>query len=369
MANEEKTTEELEKQRQQQVQMQAEWQKQMKLQQMQQIIMSTDPSTVLKTMSNYQGISLFCNNPWISMQLLNTIYTDLLSGSIDDDTLKTIADSLNRAIQYTNQRRMNFGMGMNMNPMMGMGMGMMPNMNMMGMQQPMMGMGMNPMMMGGFGMMNPMMMGGMNMMGMQQQTQQKDGSDNIAVIKQFIETNLKPTNMNYAVDPLIFLQILISTGIDVDFSEDKNFSQLCSNAIICAIYSMDNWSFNSAYCVILSIYQSNYQQQCAEAMKKNGGNNSQNNMMGMMNPMMMGMGMNPMMMGGMGMMNPMMGMQMPGNFAMGLNNDAQNNMMGFGMNMGCGMPMGMMNPMMGMGMGMMPGMNNFGVQGNTGAIW
>ena len=317
------TTEELEKQRQQQAQMQAEWQKQMKLQQMQQIIMSTDPATVLKTMAGYQGITLFCNNPWVSVQLLNTIYNDLFKGAIEDDTLKSIADALNRAIQYTNQRRMNFGMGMN--PMMG-GMGMMPGMgmmggmNMMGMGMPGMGM-MNPMMMGGMGMMNPM-----GMMGMQQPQQQKtDGSDNIAAIKQFIEMNLKPTNVNYAVDPLVFLQVLISSGIDIDFSEDKQFSQLCSNAIICAIYGMDNWNFNSTYCVILSIYQSNYQQQWAEAQKKNG-NNTQNNMMGMMNPM---MGMMP----------------------------------GMGMNMGVGMPMGM-------GMGMMPGMNNFGgVQNNTGCIW
>ena len=216
-------------------------------------------------------------------------------------------------------------------------------------------------------------MPGMNFgFGMQQPQQQKDSSDNIATIKQFIEMNLKPTSFNYAVDPLVFLQILIGSGIDIDFSEDKQFSQLCSSAIVCAIYGMDNWSFNNTYCVILSIYQSNYQQQWAEAQKKNGGNNAQQNMMGfgMMNPMM------GMQMPGMGMgMNMMPGMGMMGGFGMPGMDAGQQNMMG--MNMGCGMPMGMpgmgmgMNMMPGMGMGMgMPGMNNFGgTQGNSGAIW
>ena len=168
MAASEMTTEELEKQRQQQAQMAAEWQKQMKMQQMQSVIMSTDPATILKTMASYQGITLFCNNPMISINLLNTIYNDLFKGAIEDDVLKSIADALNRAIQYTNQRRMNFGFGMGMQQPMGMmGFGMMNPM--MGMQMPGMGMGMNMMpgmgMMGGFGMPG-MDAGQQNMMGM-----------------------------------------------------------------------------------------------------------------------------------------------------------------------------------------------------------
>jgi len=353
------SVEEQEKQRQAQMQYQAQMQKYMQMNQIQQAVMSIDTQNLLKALVSHMGISLFSPNPIISQQLLYRINADLFNEkSIDSEVLKKIGTAMNVAVSTTSSYRMQFGFGYGMgNQMMGgMGFGMNPMMGMgMGMQMP----GMNPMMGGmGFGM-NPMMGMGMNT---QPQAQQGD-DENAALerIKNYIQGNLN----SGSVDPLVFLEALIANKIEIDFSEDQMFGQLCSQAIIGAINNMNQFQFGNAYTLICWLYQQNIMQNWQNQQK---GSNGQQNQNQFMNPMMgmgmMGMqmpGMNPMM--GMGMqmpgMNPMMGMgmQMPGmNPMMGMQNGFDS------MNLNpMGMQMPGMNPMMGMGMGMqMPGMNQFG---------
>ena len=370
MANETTSTEELEKQRQMQQQQEMMQRRMFTIQQICGIIQNLDPSTVLKTFGQY-GINFICPNPQISYALLTGIYQKLIDSEPEESLWADIFNALNASISRTNQMRYtSYGVGMpGMNPMMGgMGMGM-PGMNpMMGMGMGMGMPGMNPMM--GMGMMNPMM--GMGMPGMSQPTNSNQ-TDNqkIEGMKNFIKQNLQPNYMGNNVDPIVFIQLLGNYKVELDFSEDKEFSYYVIMAIQQAVGNMPSQQLVYVLNIIYGLYNTEMQKNYS----KNCGKNNQNGMnpmmgMGMMNPMMgMGMpGMNPMM--GMGMMNPMMG---------GMNTmfdqSQSNNMMGIGMMnpmMGMGMGMPGMNPMMGMGMpGMnmnMPGMQN--AQGSTsGMVW
>ena len=321
MANETTSTEELEKQRQMQQQQEMMQRRMFTIQQICSIIQNLDPSTVLKTFGQY-GINFICPNPQISYALLTGIYQKLIDSEPEESLWADIFNALNASISRTNQMRYtSYGVGMpGMNPMMGgMGMGM-PGMNpMMGMGMP----GMNPMM--GMGMMNPMM--GMGMPGMSQPTNgNQTDNQKIEGMKNFIKQNLQPNYMGNNVDPIVFIQLLGNYKVELDFSEDKEFSYYVIMAIQQAVGNMPSQQLVYVLNIIYGLYNTEMQKNYS----KNGGKNNQN-------------GMNPMM--GMGMMNPMMGM-------------------------GMGMPG--MNPMMGMGMpGMnmnMPGMQN--AQGtSSGMVW
>jgi hypothetical protein len=346
--------EELQKQKQMMEQQQLMWRRQMMLQQAVGVIRNIDKKTVLDTLSKQVG-SMFCPNMWVSNQLTQKIVTMLENTPEYDEIAVSVQNVLVNACNLTNTVRsqmMMGGMGGMMNPMGGMNM-----MGGMGMMNPMMGgMNMNPMM--GMGMMNPMMGGmgmmgmGMNpMMGMQQPTPTSDATDDnarkIEAAKQYIK------NYAFNADPLIFLILLGNQlGLTIDFTNDKNFEELIVQALNASLMWMmqsNPMLFQQVYYVINQLYVTDYY-----SKMNNGGNNNAQQMnpmmgMGMMNPMMGGMGMM-----GMG-MNPMMGMQ--NGFDM---NSMMNPMMG-------GMGMMGMNPMMGMGgmnmMGMqgtmsMPGMNN-----------
>jgi hypothetical protein len=369
MANETTSTEELEKQRQMQQQQEMMQRRMFTIQQICSIIQNLDPSTVLKTFGQY-GINFICPNPQISYALLTGIYQKLIDSEPEESLWADIFNALNASISRTNQMRYtSYGVGMpGMNPMMGMGMpGMNPMMGMgMGMGMP----GMNPMM--GMGMMNPMMGMGMGMPGMSQPANNNQ-TDNqkIEGMKNFIKQNLQPNYMGNNVDPIVFIQLLGNYKVELDFSEDKEFSYYVIMAIQQAVGNMPSQQLVYVLNIIYGLYNTEMQKNYS----KNGGKNNQNGM----NPMMMGMGMMNPMMGGMPGMNPMMGMGMMNPMMGGMNTmfdqSQSNNMMGMGMMnpmMGMGMGMPGMNPMMGMGMpGMnmnMPGMQN--AQGtSSGMVW
>ena len=336
----------MEQQRQYMMQQQKMMQKQMYAQQIYGALSQVSAFKVLKAAAGYgMRFNLDYNSKSVLAQKLYQAFI-VSNKSENEEEWTTLANATMAAYQQTMQQMlfqhqmggMQGGMMPGMNPgMMGMGMGMpmmgngfggaMPGM-MGGMQCGMMP-GMNPMMGMGMGMnmgMNPMMGG------MQQPAAQatKDGEkpNNVANLKSYVAGNI------FNVDPIIFMSTLMNNGVDFD---DSSLESVLGQALTASIYYMDDNTLMYFYQIVLSLYTTSVQQ----GKDGNAAPNQQNIM-------------------SMGMMNPMMGMQMPGNFAMGLNNNAQNNVMGFGMNMGCGMPMGMMNPMMGMGMGMPMMGNGFG---------
>ena len=352
MANE-TSAEELEKQRQMQQQQEMMQRRMMTIQQICGVLQSIDASTVLKTFGQY-GISFICPNPQISYSLLTGIYQKLTEAEPEESIWVDIFSALNAAISKTNQMRYtSYGMP-------GMGMGMMNPM--MGGMNPMMGMGMMNPMMGG---MNPMMGMGMPGMGMNQ-NQNQNGKQDIEGMKAFIKQNLQPNYMGNSVDPIVFLQLLGNFKVELDFSEDKQFSYYVMLAIQQAIGNMHTQNLAAVWSVVMGLYNSEMQKNFNKNGKNQNGMNPMMMGMGMMNPMMGGM--NPMMgMPGMGMMNPMM-MGMNTTFDQNNQQNGMNPMMGMGMMnpMMCGM-----NPMMGMGMPGM-GMNMPGMQNSSpasGMVW
>ena len=358
MANE-TSAEELEKQRQMQQQQEMMQRRMMTIQQICGVLQSIDASTVLKTFGQY-GISFICPNPQISYSLLTGIYQKLTEAEPEESIWVDIFSALNAAISKTNQMRYtSYGMP-------GMGMGMMNPM--MGGMNPMMGMGgMNPMMgMPGMGMPG-MGMPGMGMPGMgMNQNQNQNGKQDIEGMKAFIKQNLQPNYMGNSVDPIVFLQLLGNFKVELDFSEDKQFSYYVMLAIQQAIGNMHTQNLAAVWSVVMGLYNSEMQKNFNKNGKNQNGMNPMMMGMGMMNPMMGGM--NPMMgMPGMGMMNPMM-MGMNTTFDQNNQQNGMNPMMGMGMMnpMMCGM-----NPMMGMGMPGM-GMNMPGMQNSSpasGMVW
>ena len=342
--------EELQKQQQFMQQQQAMMQKYQMLQFIGYVIKSLDKKDILQTISRQIGPVLYCADPYTSQQL-STRILQMIEDANDENFCIRAQNILLNAMNLTNQIRSNLMMqGGNgaMNPMMG-GMGMGMSMGMMGgMGMPGMMGGMNPMM--GMGMGMPGMMGmnyGMGMMGMNQMQQPTNtqAEDNKAEnAKNYLKTYI------YQTDPIIYLTLIINDGVEIDFTEDKVFEDILTNALFNSICNMSNRNpmiFNNLYYVAQSLYQTDYYAK----MNKNGNGQQQPMNFGMMG----GMGM-PGMMGG---MNPMMGMGMP----MGMPGAMNGMMTGFDMN-----GMGGMNPMMGgMGMGM-PGMMgmNFGMMNMPG---
>lgn len=375
MAGTQQSQEDLQKQNQINQEMQQQYRKMCMLQQAIGVIRSLDKKSVLDTLSKQVGPNIYCPNMMISQQLTQKIVTLLNDTPELDEHAVKIQQILLNAISLTSAIRTNLMYSQGMSGMGGMGM------QQFGMN-PMMGMGMNPMggmpgMMGGFGMGMgmPGMMGGFGMsqfgfnqfQQQPQNTQTAEGVDEatrkIQIAKEYVKTQA------FQADPLIFLSMLSNQlGLNIDFSTDPQFEELIVQALSCAIQQMcmtNPMIFQSVYYVIQQMYMTDYY---TKLNNGKGGNQQPNQF----NPMMMGIGMNPMM-GGFG-----MGMGMPGMMGGMMTGMDQNAMMGMGMNpmMGMGMP-NMMGPMMG-GMNMMPGMtgtmgmpgmNNGSVGGTGGCIW
>lgn len=349
--------EELQKQQQQMQQQQMYYQKMMMLQMAGQLLNSVDKGSVLNALSRSLGPVLSCPNQMVAMPLTQKI-KELLAAPESDGIIYKAQQDLIQAMSLTNYVRsqMMYSQG-GMNQM-GFGMGMNP---MMGMNN--FGMGMNPMMGMGFG---------MNQFGFQQPQQNTQTTDGTVSDDQKIKiAHDYINNCIYQADPLIYLIALINSGIDIDFTGDKNFEFCVTQALQQAIIYLSNTNptqFRGVVMILQSLYQTEYFQK----QQKNGGNGQQNqfNQFGMgMNPMMggFGMGMNNFGMGGFG-MNPMMtgmmsGMDMNGGMNMGMNN-MFNPMMGMmqpGMNMMGGMYGGVQQ---------MPGMNGSnGATPNNGCYW
>ncbi len=349
----------MEQQRQYMMQQQKMMQKQMYSQQIYGALSQVSAFKVLKTAASY-GIrfNLDYNSKSVLAQKLYQAFI-VSNKSENEEEWTTLANATMAAYQQTMQQMLFQHQMGGMQQMPGMNPGMMGGM---GMGMPMMGNGfggampgMNPMMMGGMqgGMMpgmNPGMMGmgmGMPMMGMQQPAAQatKDGEkpNNVANLKSYVAGNI------FNVDPIIFMSTLMNNGVDFD---DSSLESVLGQALTASIYYMDDNTLMYFYQVVLSLYTMTMQQ----GKDGNAAPNQQNAMgMGMMNPMMGGMGMqmmgmNPMMMGGMQQM-PGMNPGMMGGMGMGMPMPMMGN--------GFGGAMPGMNPMMmgGMQGGMMPGMN------------
>ena len=301
--SQEEQQKQMEAQKQYAIQMQKMYQKQMYAQQIMQALGQVSSFNVLKTAGCY-GIRFnidFNTRNIISQKLYQAFVVDNKSESEEEWT--TLTNALMSAYQQTMQQML--------------------FQNQMGAQIP----GANPMM-GGMGMMP-------NMAAPTQQTSAdgKDAPSKVANMKSYFAQQI------FSVDPIIFMSILMNSGVDFD---DSSLEQLLSQALCTSVYAMDDNTLMYFYTLVISIYSQNLQ--------KGKDGNAAPNQNPMMNPMMGGF--NPMMMGGM-MPNMGMGMGMPGAMP--------NPMMGGMPGMGMGMPM-MGNGFTGMpGMQQqMPGMNNVG---------